>query len=146
MLSVFFGDMDESMYGPSYFKYNYDPVWFEDTFVQRMMKDVDHSVYRGGDLIESDILGPIPPERLSGGLMTLILIYEKPDMIFDATSCGDNCARWLLEIGNKKDVTVQLNYLMKFPDEDSFSIRIANDDKVVSSARDYTLEALELLP
>lgn len=146
MLSIFFGDMDESMYGPSFFKYNYDPVWFEDTFVQRMMQDVDHSVYRGGDLIESDILGPIPPERLSGGLMTLILIYEKPDMIFDATSCGENCAGWLLEIGKKKDVTVQLGYLMKFPAVDDFIVKVINDDKVVSSAGGYIREALKFLP
>lgn len=146
MLSIYFGDLDESFYGPSWFKYNYDPVWFEDTFVQKMMEDVDHSLYKGGELIESDALGPIPPERLSGGLMTLISIYKKPDIIFDATSCGDNCAKWLLEIGKKEDVEIQLNYLMKFPEITGFSIKIVNNGKKVTSPKAFTVEALELLP
>ncbi|MBR6060665.1 MAG: DUF4869 domain-containing protein [Spirochaetales bacterium] len=47
-----------------------------------------------GLVIESPILGAIPPEKLSGGVQTLIMIYEKPDLVFDATSCGENCAKW----------------------------------------------------
>lgn len=99
-----------------------------------------------GELIESDVLGPIPPERLSGGLMTLISIYKNPDMIFDATSCGDNCAEWLLETGKKEDVTVELNYLMKFPDDGRLNMRIANTGRTVTSEDEYILEALKLLP
>jgi len=30
------------------------------------------------------------------------MIYKRPDKIFDATSCGENCAKWLLEIGKKR--------------------------------------------
>lgn len=146
MLNIFLGDMEDSLYGPSWFKYNYDPSWFKDEFVQQMMEDIDHSYYRGGELIESEVLGPIPPERLSGGLMTLILIYEIPDKIFDATSCGNNCAGWLLKIGSQKDVTVQLAYMMKFPDTSDFSIRIANNGCIVRSSDEFTLEALKLLP
>jgi hypothetical protein len=26
MLRIFFGDMDEAAYGPTWFKYNYDPA------------------------------------------------------------------------------------------------------------------------
>lgn len=146
MLSIYFGDMDDAYYGPSWFKFNYDPAWFEDPFVEEMMEDVDKSSYRGGDLIESSVLGPIPPERLSGGLMTLISIYKKPEMIFDATSCGENCAKWLYEIGRKQDVTVELEYLMNFPDSDDFQIHILNTKKTVTSAKEYIHEALYLLP
>ena len=33
MLRIFYGDMSEpSAYGPSWFKYGYEPVWFEDPF------------------------------------------------------------------------------------------------------------------
>ena len=35
---------------------------------------IDKSEYVGGQLIKSEVLGPIPPERLSGGLKTLISI------------------------------------------------------------------------
>lgn len=146
MLNIYFGDMDKAYYGPSWFKFNYDPSWFEDPFVQEMMEDIDHSAYKGGSLIESEVLGPIPPERLSGGLMTLISIYENPELIFDATSCGENCAEWLLKIGEKSDVTVELNYLMPFKGTDTFKIRIVNTGKIVTTEKDYVFEAADLLP
>ena len=98
MLTIHFGEDIEAEYGPSWFKYNYDPEWLKDSFVQEMIKDVDNSEYVDGLVINSPVLGPIPPERLSGGLKTLIMIYEKPELIFDATctphapGCsGDKC-------------------------------------------------------
>lgn len=144
MLSIYFGDREDAFYGPTWFKFNYDPSWFQDPFVEKMMENVDHSGYKGGELIVSDTLGPIAPERLSGGLQTLILIYEKPKMIFDATSCGPNCAKWLLEIGRREDVTVTLNYIMPL-NEDPINIRIINDNSVVKTYRDYQLAALKFL-
>lgn len=145
MLSIYFGEMEHAAYGPTWFKFNYDPAWFRDPFVQEMMEDVDHSRFITGEIIESDVLGPIAPERLSGGLQTLILIYERTDMVFDATSCGENCARWLLEIGRKKDVTVNLNYLMMFDDEMPFEIMILNNHTAVHNAKEYLLAALYAL-
>ena len=35
------------------------------------------------------------------GLQTLICIYKRPDLMFNATSCGENCVKWLLEIGKR---------------------------------------------
>ena len=35
--------------------------------------------------------------------------YE-PDRIFNASTCGDNCAKWILEIGRIKDVTINLRH------------------------------------
>lgn len=43
MLKIYFGDMQETNYGPSWFQFNYDPAWFKDSFVQAMIEDVDHS-------------------------------------------------------------------------------------------------------
>ena len=48
-----------------------------------MILGVDNSKYIDGIVIDSPVLGPIPPERLSGGLKTLIMIYEKPEMTFE---------------------------------------------------------------
>ena len=92
-------------------------------------------------MIDSPVLGPIPPERLSGGLKTLIMIYEKPELIFNATSCGQNCAPWLLEIGKKEDVTVNLEYLMTFPEP--FEIRIENVDRIISDPKEYLITAMD---
>ena len=110
MLHIRFGDMDQVAYGPRWFKYNYDISWFQDPFVRKMIEEVDKTRYIDGYIFESPVLGPIPPEKLSGGVKTLIMIYEMPDKVFDATSCGANCAHMLLEIGKRKDVTALTSY------------------------------------
>lgn len=143
MLHIVFGELENVNYGPDWFKTNYDPEWLKDPFVREMIKDVDDSDYVDGLVIDSPVLGPIPPERLSGGVQTLIMIYEKPDLIFDATSCGANCAKWLLEIGNKKEVTVNLNYLMKFPESDMFEVYIKNENRTITSIEDYVMTAVK---
>lgn len=145
MLRIFFGDMDEAAYGPTWFKYNYDPAWFEDPFVQDMILEVDRTKYVKGSVFDSPVLGAIPPERLSGGVKTLIMIYEMPDRVFDATSCGENCARMLLEIGRRKDVTVNLRYYMPMSGLEPFEIEIVNTKQIVRTEDDYALMALDCL-
>ena len=143
MLSIYFGDKENVIHGPSWFRFNYRPEWFEDAFVQEMLKDIDKSEFVGGELIQSDVLGPIPPERLSGGLQTLISIYKKPELVFNATSCGENCAKWLLKIGEKQDVEVNLRYFMPFDGLDPFEIRVINEDKTVLNMDEYTHVAIK---
>ncbi len=145
MLNIHFGDLPESLYGPGWFVNNFEVVWFEDPLVREMMQGIDKSEYKGGTLIVSDVLGPISPRELSGGLQTLISIYKEPDYIFDATSCGENCAKWLLEIGKHIDATVILGYPMTFAGLDPFEIRIMNTDEIVNNNRDYILKAIHLL-
>ena len=146
MLRIFSGDMSEpSAYGPSWFKYGYEPGWFEDPFVQSMIQDVDKSEYKSGMVIESPALGHIPPERLSGGVQTLIMIYKMPDKIFDATSCGPNCAKWLIEIGKRVDVTINLNYAMPFDGLDPFDVEILNAKCIVHTADDLILTCLDFI-
>ena len=143
MLHIVLGETENINYGPDWFKTNYDPEWLKDSFVQKMIKDIDKSDYIDGIVINSPILGPIPPERLSGGVQTLIMIYEKPQLIFDATSCGENCAKWLIEIGKQKDVTINLNYLMKFNDIDDFEVFINNENRLITNIEDYILTAVK---
>ncbi|MBR5422072.1 MAG: DUF4869 domain-containing protein [Lachnospiraceae bacterium] len=145
MLRIHFGEAENVEYGPSWFKYNYKPEWFKDPFVQEMVKAVDDSTYIDGLVIDSPVLGPIPPERLSGGVKTLIMIYEKPELVFDATSCGQNCAKWLLEIGKKKDVTVNLEYMMMFDEYAPFEIFVTNEGHVLNNAEDLFLTAAKYI-
>lgn len=143
MLKIYFGDMDEANYGPTWFQFNYDPEWLRDDLVQKMIEDIDHSRYVDGLVIDSPVLGPIPPEKLSGGLQTLIMIYKRPDLTFDATSCGENCAAWLLEIGRRQDITVNLNYLMHFDDSQPLEIMILNENRLVKTRKDYVYTAIK---
>lgn len=144
MLNIHFGEK-KAYYGPAWFVNSYDLGWFEDAFVAEMLKDIDKSEYKGGELIVSDVLGPISPKDLSGGVMTLISIYKNPEKIFNATSCGDNCAKWLLRIGEKEDITVVLEYLMKFDELEPFDIKIENTGEIVKSGKEYVFAAIDAL-
>ena len=133
MLKVFYGDLDKVIYNTSvYFKFNYQPEWLQDPEVIQMIRDVDRSEVLGTGAIDSPVLGVIAPTALSGGVKTLILIDKVPDKVFNASNCGDNCAAWLLKIGEKKDVTVNLRHLMNFGDED-IEVEILNTGDVVHS-------------
>lgn len=103
-----------------------------------MIKDVDKSEVMGTGVIDSPVLGKIAPERLSGGVKTLMLVKFMPDMVFNASTCGNNCAKWLLKIAENEDRTVNLRNIMNFGEE-SFDIHVLNTNQVVHSMR-------ELLP
>ena len=70
-----------------------------------MIRDVDHSEVLDSGVIDSPLLGKIPPTKLSGGVKTLILVRFEPEKVFNASTCGDNCAKWLLKIAEKEDRT-----------------------------------------
>lgn len=131
MLNIIFGKKEDVVYNTSlYFKNVYDIRWLEKDDVRQMIKDIDKSVVLSSNAIDSPVLGIIPPVSLSGGVKTLILINEISDEIFNASNCGDNCAEWLLKIGNSKDITVNLRHIMNFGDG-QFDIRIDNTGEIV---------------
>lgn len=51
-------------------------------------------------------------------------------MVFNASNCGDNCAKWILELGKKKDFTINLFHVMDFG-KGEFDIKILNDGKLI---------------
>ena len=131
MLKIMYGDMDDVIYNTSvYFKFNYQPEWLQEEEVQQMIQDVDKSVVLGTGAIESPVLGVIAPVNLSGGVKTLILIDKVNDKVFNASNCGDNCAAWLLRIGQKKDVTINLRHIMDFG-EDCFEVEVLNTGDII---------------
>ncbi len=136
MLNIFYGDMKDAVYNTaSYFKFDYEDEWITDPFVKEMILDVDKSVVLDSGVIDSPVLGKIPPVGLSGGVKTLILVKFEKDKIFNVSTCGDNCARWLLKIAESEDRTVNLRHLMDFG-EDSFTVRILNTNQIVHSMRE----------
>jgi hypothetical protein len=131
MLSVYYGDMPEAIYNPAlFFKNSYSDDWITDELSKEMIRDVDKSEVIGPRIIDSPVLGGITPRELSGGVKTLICIYKRPDRVFNASACGDNCAKWLLEIGKRKDVTINLRHLMDFGEKE-FTIKVLNTDQTV---------------
>ena len=137
MLTIIYGDAENSIYNTSvYFKNTYEPEWLESELAKKMIKDVDDSDVLSGECINSPVLGQIPPERLSGGVKTLLLMLNEPDKIFNASTCGDNCAKWILEIGKLKDLTINLRHMMSFGHDAEFEIRIENGGEIVHSMRE----------
>ena len=132
-MHVYFGNMKEAVFNTAvFFKNVYEDQWITDDFDKQMIQDVDKSIVLDSGVIDSPVLGKIPPERLSGGVKTLILIYQMPDKVFNASACGDNCAKWLLKMAETEDRTVNLRHLMDFGSGE-FSLHILNTDQIVHS-------------
>ena len=137
MLTIIYGDEQRSIYNTNvYFKNTYESEWLESELAKKMIQDVDDSEVLGGECIKSPVLGQIPPERLSGGVKTLLLMLNEPDRIFNASTCGDNCAKWILEIAKQKDLTINLRHMMNFGKDTDFEIKIKNGGEVVHSMKE----------
>ena len=144
MLKIIFGNCEETIYNTAvYFKNTYQDDWITDELSIRMIEDVDKSTVVGPRLIQSPVLGAISPRELSGGVKTLILVNQMQDKIFNASTCGDNCAKWLLEIGRKTNVTVNLRHIMDFGDGE-FEIEVVNNHQVVHNMKEL-LDVADLL-
>lgn len=137
MLHIYYGEYDGKnyIYDPdTWFNNQADRKWLVDDLSKEMIKDIDQSEVISENLIQSSKLGPIPTQWLSGGVKTLILIDHDPDHVFNASACGDNCAEWLLKIGERKDVLIRLGYIMDFGKE-PFDIVIENTGETVHDMR-----------
>ena len=132
MLSIYLGQMEEAIYyPPAYFNNTYDDELITEPLTVEMIKDVDKSEVIGPHLIESPVLGPISVKEISGGVKTLILMaFDDSGRIFNASACGNNCAKWILEIGKRKDLTINLRHIMNFGKE-PFEIKILNNGEMV---------------
>ncbi len=126
---------------PSYFDNVYEDEWIEDPFVKEMIQDVDSSTVLSAHIIESPILGPITPKELSGGVKVLILMLKDDSFVYNLTNCGNNCAKWVLKIAEQKDLTVYLQYMIRF--EGEFEIQIMNTGKIVCNQKEYVLGLIE---
>ena len=145
MLKIwYYANIDYMKDAPSYFDNVYEDEWIEDDFVKRMIQDVDQSTVLDSGVIDSPVLGKIPPTGLSGGVKTLILVKFDKDKIFNASTCGDNCAKWLLKIAESEDRTINLRHLMNFG-KDPFVIRILNTGEIVHSMEELVSIAGEFV-
>ena len=141
MLRIYYGDMPDAIYNTAlYFKNVYSDEWFDDGFAQKIIKSVDRATVLGPRAIDSFALGVIPPTELSGGAKTLLLMYFEPDKVFNASTCGDNCARWILEIAKRQDITINLHHIMNFGGR-RFTAEVLNTGEVVHSMKELVIPA-----
>lgn len=141
MLHIYYGDMPEAVYNTAvFFKNIYEESWITQPLSREMIADIDKSVVLDNAVIESPVLGKIPPLSLSGGVKTLILMANVPDRIFNASTCGDNCAKWLLKMSKTRELTINLRHLMDFG-KDEFDIHILNTNQMVHNMKELVIIA-----
>ena len=142
MLCIIFGEIPEDMekkyvYNTSmYFDNTYLDNWLTDDLSVKMIKSVDKAVVLSPNAVDSKALGVIPVTKISGGLKTLLLLRHDDTKIFNASTCGDNCAKWILEIGRIKDVTINLRHMMSFGKDTKFEIKVQNGGETVHSMKE----------
>lgn len=145
MLNIWFGDLPEAINNTSeYFNNVYLDSWLEDPLDQKMIKSVDHGEVLGPNAVNTKALGVISPTQLSGGVKTLMLMHHVKDQIFNASNCGDNCARWILKISKEDDLTIELQHIMDFGNR-KLDVEILNNHKHIDNMDDLVLNAIQLL-
>ena len=133
--------MPEAIYNTEvYFMNVYDDKWITDDFAKEVIKKVDKSDVLDSQAIKSPVLGIISPERLSGGTKTLLLMKNMPDKVFNASTCGDNCAKFILKLAKERDLTINLRHLMDFG-KSKFKAYVLNDNIEVSGMEELLFEA-----
>ncbi|MBR1742408.1 MAG: DUF4869 domain-containing protein [Lachnospiraceae bacterium] len=91
--------------------------WFTTDFERKVLADIEKADIINESTFNSPIYGALPMDRLSTGTKSVIIANRFPDKIVNATQCGNNCAKWFLEMSRDKDVTIQLDHLMDFGKE-----------------------------
>lgn len=145
MLNVLFGFDSECIRDIDlYFDNVYEENWLEDDVVKDMILDIDQSEVIGNQLITSPVLGPIPPERLSGGVKALICMY-KTDAYIDLIVCGPNCEKWILKISKEKDVTAGMSgFDLTFENMEIEAICL-NDKSAITNYKEWILKMNEFV-
>ena len=141
MLSIYFGEMQDAIYNTNvYFNNTYKDSWITKPLSVDMIKAVDKSDVVDSRTIQSPVFGNMSPKKLSGGVKTLMLIAYDKSKVFNASTCGDNCAEWILKIAEKQKVVINLHHLMDFGKKD-FKIKILNTGKTVKNMGELVEEA-----
>lgn len=145
MLNVYFGDMPDAIYNTAlYFRNVYQDAWITDSMSREMILDVDKSTVVSANLIESPVLGPISPVMLSGGVKTLLLIKHDKKQVFNASTCGDNCAKWILQFAEKRKLVINLHHVMDFGPGD-FKIKVLNSGVIAHNMSELIRESIPYL-
>ncbi len=125
-----------------YFNSKYKVDWLNNDLAKEIIKDIDNSIHVKDHVIESPVLGAIPPIWLSTGCKGLLILLNSPSgIILSGERFGDNCFKWLSKLGEQKDVYITLSHYL---DEEDIPLTatITNNGKVVRSSGGINTEIL----
>lgn len=72
------------------------------------------------------------------------MAFDKSGRIFNASACGDNCAKWIARLWKRDDLTINLHHVMDFSSVPEFEAVMVNTGVVVHSYREYVEEAIKI--
>lgn len=109
--------------------------WFRDPFIQKVIKAIDKA-----DVIQDFCLRDrwgniIPPEYLSNGTKSIIMMKYYKECPIYATRCGDNCVPYIEELSTMQDLHVVLHHCMPF--SEGFQLYVNDVGKFVTSFADW---------
>ena len=143
MLNIFYGNMENAIYNTStFFDNTYLDDWLKDPVSVRIIREIDKGNVISPQLIITKSLGPIPVTKLSGGTKTLLLLRNKPELVYNCSTCGDNCAKWILRIAglHKGDLVINLHHMLDFG-VGEFEAKVLNNGDIVHNMRELVLSA-----
>lgn len=114
--------------------------WFNDPIVKQMIWDIDKTKAVKDFLLESTRLGgAIPPQWLSGGVKTLILMHMEGYRT-NLTKLGNNCLPWLFKLSKEKDIYCSCsNPHIDFDETDIEVICLNNGERIYNQRRWFEL-------
>ena len=147
MLKIQYGNMPQAIYNTSvYFNNTYLDNWITSPHAKKIIKDIEKGEVLSPQAINTKALGVIPVTQISGGTKTLLLMLNEPSKVYNASTCGNNCAKFILKIADflKQDLTINLHHLMDFGDG-KFEIQILNSGVIVHDMKELILNSLDFL-
>lgn len=134
----------------SLFDSYYEDTWVEAPFVKEIIEDVDNAIIQSPQCIFSrSIQMQIPPRDLSTGTKALVLLASNSEfssMIFASGVFGDNCCKWLLRLGELKDIRVYAGHILPFwKCSDTFNIYMKDIDSMATNIQEYTGGILDMM-
>lgn len=134
MLKIYFGNNEKALRsGDGYFDNWLDDDCLETEFAKEVVRAIDKSELISKNLVQSPVIGAVPPKFLSGGTKSL-LILRFSDVEMNITAFGENCYPYIIQISKEKDITICSNNAFRiFECGDLDSILILNDESFVHS-------------
>lgn len=105
MFKVHYGNTERELTPDSWFADVCDREVLLTDFSKKLLKEVSGCEVLGENLIVSDVLGPISPERMGSGCLALLYLMYEDDEKYGGIATrwlGDNLAPYLREIARVK--------------------------------------------
>lgn len=117
-------------------------------FEKRMFKEVGHCEVISPNLVISDIIGPIPPEKAGSSILAVLAMkYEYPEYgRIDLAQVGESMAPYIQEIVADRDIEVTCSLCYHYFTEGyEGELLVKNTGKICRNNLEFFLELLEVL-